>query len=203
MSAYDKATTPAKILDSYAQQIAQQRTKAAEYENYVRTVVVGSDQKAEKAEQSSYADKKFATGVFDLALSDKLTLQQQLEKLQEEMAIRISKAKEEAKKEGKTDDEIAIICSNITNEYTDRIKNLNFNIARAGRTTLLKQKTLAEANSIYSKDHFNRISTSNSVYSGFLQASQNWYQVGKMQQHYNFLEMMSTKNSTGNIDLNG
>ena len=176
------------VTDAYARSVQEQTLYAKNYEQNVRKNLVPADQAAETKAETSYKDLKYATGVFDAASSDKLTLQQQKEQLIEERNRRIALAKEQAINEGKEQNEIDRIISEITNEYTDRLRYLDFNIQRAGRTTLLTAETLSEAKTTYLTDKFNEIATGNDVYSGFLRASMLWSNVSKMQQFQGFLE---------------
>ena len=201
MSAYDVASSGSG--DAYAKMVEQQKQYAQDYENYVRGVLVPKDRKAEDKEYNSYVNMKYATGVFDAACSDKLTLQQQQNKLIQERDYKINEIKHkiatlerqntpEAKEQIKAlQGQIPII----TAQYAGRIQTLQFNIERAGRTSLLKQNTLAEAKSIYQNDRFDRIATSNDVYSGFMQASANWLDAGKMQQQQTFMESQIRPNN--------
>lgn len=176
------------VTDAYARSVQEQTLYAKNYEQNVRENLVPADQAAETTAETSYKNLKYATGVFDAASSDKLTLQQQKEQLIEERNRRIALAKEQAINEGKEQKEIDRIISEITNEYTDRLRYLDFNIQRAGRTTLLTAETLSEAKTTYQTDKFNKIATGNDVYSGFLRASMLWSNVSKMQQFQGFLE---------------
>ncbi|MCR5266828.1 MAG: hypothetical protein K6E29_09600 [Cyanobacteria bacterium RUI128] len=181
------------VVDAYASQVDKQKAYAARYENFVRGVLVPKDQKAEDTAERSYLDMKFATGVFDAASSDELTLQQQKEKIEQERDRKIAEIKHKidlAIRDGNTAevDRLNAQIPLIMKEYKPRLANLDFNIQRAGRTFLLKQDTLAEARSIYTRDRFTNISTSNDVFSGFQQAGRNWNAVGRMLQHQGFLQ---------------
>lgn len=201
MSAYDVASTGSG--DAYAKMVEQQKQYAQDYENYVHGVLVPKDAQAEKKEYTSYVNMKYATGVFDAASNDKLTLQQQLDKITQERDYKINEiqhkiAKLERENTPEAKEQIKELQGQIpiiTAQYAGRIQNLQFNIERAGRTTLLKQSTLAEARSIYQSDRYDRISTSNDVYSGFLQASSNWLDAGKMQQQLNYTQSQVRKSN--------
>lgn len=191
MAAYDSPAQGA--VDAYANRVQQQKEYAAKYEQYVRNTLVPKDQQAEETAEESYQNLKYATGVFDAASSDKLTLQQQKEKIEQERDRRIADIQHKidlAIRDG-NEAEVKRLQGQIpliTAEYSDRLANLDFNIQRAGRTFLLKQDTLAEARSIYTNDRFTNIGTSNDVFGGFLQAGMNWHDVGRMQQNLGFLQ---------------
>lgn len=196
----DKAQS---IVDSYSKSVQEQKDYAAAYEQNVRQVLVPKDEEAEKTMQKSYNNLKYATGVFDVASSDKLTLKQQREQIIQERDWRIAQAREKALKEGKSSHDIKLLIDGISAEYADRLVNLDFNISRADTTTFLKQKTLAEAKSVYQSDRFSQIGTSNDVYSGFLQASMLWSDVGRMQRHQAFLQSVADGGQSRHLDFNG
>lgn len=187
MSAYDSPSVSSSPLSNYKTIVETAKAEAAEFENYVRTDVVQADEAAEKKANGSYKDLQYAKGVFDLASNNKYTLEQQLKKLEEEKNRRITEAKE--KNKDKTPEEIDKICSAISAEYADRIINLRYNITLVNKSASLKYDTLFEAEKTYRQDRFSNIATSNNVWSGFLEASQKWFNVGKLQKHQQFLQI--------------
>ncbi|MCM1265434.1 MAG: hypothetical protein NC200_04470 [Candidatus Gastranaerophilales bacterium] len=200
MAAYDAPSTNA--VDAYAKTVLEAKNYATAYEQNVRQNLVPQDQAAGEAEETSYQDLKYATGVFDAASDRNATLEQQKEKLIQERDRRIAIAKEQALKEGKNEQEISQIVSEINLEYSDRIRNLDYNISLANKTTWQKHKTLADAQSVYQTTRFDKISTGNAVWSGFLRAGNLWSDVGKMQQFQGFLETQADM-QTRHIDRMG
>lgn len=208
MAAYDAGAQGA--VDAYAKTVEQQKEYATQYEQYVRSELVPKDEVAEKTVENSYKDLKYATGVFDVASNDKLTLQQQKDKLIEERDRRIAEIQfqiESLERHGDENSKTQILVLKskipmIQSEYQGRLASLDFSLGIAGRTALIKQATLAEAKSIYQNNRFDNIATSSAVYSGFMQSASNWHDVGKMIQHQGFLQAMADANQR-KLDLNG
>ena len=208
MAAYDTGAQGA--VDAYASTVQKQKEYAAQFEQNVREVLVPKDEEAEKTVENSYRDLKYATGVFDAASSDKLTLQQQKDALIAERDRRIAAIEAqieslERQSDGNNQNQILLLKSKIPvikSEYMGRLAQLDFSLGIAGRTALIKQATLAEAKSIYQNDRFNNIATSSDVISGFLQSAQNWHEVGKMMQHQGFLQAQADAGQR-RLDLNG
>ena len=186
MTAFDSSNVSGSPLSKYNAIVENAKADAAAYEKHVRTEVVGEDQVAEKQANASFKDLQYAKGIFDIASGDKYTLEQQLKKLEQEKESRIRKAREENR--DKNPDQIKQICDNIAAEYTDRITNLKFSISEANTTAHLKHDTLFEAQKSYQNDRFASIATSNNVWSGFLEASRRWLNVGYLQKHQQFLQ---------------
>ena len=191
-----------RVVDAYAQSVQDQKEHATEYEKNVREVLVPKDEQASETANASYANMKYATGVFSVANSDQATLERQKEQIIQERDLKIAQAREQALRDNKSAEEIEIIVGNIMVEYADVLLSIDYNITKATKIALNKQNSLMDAKSIYQRDHFNQIVTSNDVYSGFMYSSMLWHDVGKMQQHQAFLQTLADNGEGRHLDYN-
>ena len=194
MASYD---SPAQgVVSEYANRVKLQKMQAAQFEEYVREVVVPADQQAEKTEDLSRTDYQDARGLFDLASSDKLTLEEQREALIQEKKRKIAQIEEQIdtlKRQGGANSEAQILTLRskiplINAEYNGRLIALDFNINLTKKNFDLNRNTLAEKRTIFQRDRFAHIGTSNDVWSGFMDASRRWNQVASMTRYQGFLQ---------------
>lgn len=188
MSCYDAGYTSGANFDVLNTQIAQEKQRIAEKEEYVKVDLKTECTNAEQNQEEAYQNNKYLTGIFNVANNETTSYNQELQKLQEEMQLAINKAKEQAEKEGKTQQEIDNICFEIQSEYGDRIKSLQYNITVSSKNTSLKQTSMQDALSTYRESRFNNIFASNNYLSGLFGLARDYEDLGKMQQFSAFLE---------------
>ena len=173
--------------DGYSRIVQQQE----EYTQYLDELVHGKLEKnsetSDKKVDDDYINYGMAKSIFDGCSDEKETLQNNIKKLEEEKQQKIKAITEDAKKAGKSDEEIANLCYNIENEYAGRIKNMRFNLSRVGANALIKEQTMDEAETNYRGSIFGNIKATGDYLSGLLTLGNAYHDLGKMKQNEAYL----------------
>ena len=111
-----------------------------------------------KAVEDAYGIFKVKRNNYNLFSNDKKSLQEEYERLEQEMKIEIRKAKETAEKEGKDQTEIDKICDGIRGSYIDKMMLVQYKITQKATPALNKNQSLfKDAEENYANARFNDI----------------------------------------------
>jgi len=174
--------------DAFNDMILNEQARLAAKDKFIKTELKKNCTDAEVNMENKYGDFRIARAMFEGSVDSKKTIEENIKDLIMEKNLRISRAKSHAIAMGKSDKEIAAIIEGIELEYSDKITNLRFNQSVADTTSVLKQKTLNEAETSYIGSRFNNIFATSEYVSNLMSLASDYLNLGKMQQNYNFTQ---------------
>ena len=186
---FDTGSTPS--LDGYSRFIDAEKSRITEKEANVRGELATNLENAEANQESTYTAYKYATGVFNTSNTETSNYQKQIQDLKEEMRLAIKMATEEAQAQGKSQDEIDNICWGISTQYSQKIAGIQWHLTKSSGITSQRQTDSDFAKQQYGEARFGTIFASNNYINGLRSLAQDYHNLGKMQQHFNFLDAQS------------
>ena len=186
---YNAGSTPS--FDSYAQFIEAEKSRIAAKEAEVRGKLAEDLEDAETTQNSTYIAYKYTTIDFNTSNTETSNYQKQIQDLKEEMRLAIKMATEEAQAQGKSQDEIDNICWGISTQYLQKIAGIQWHLTKSSGVTSQRQIDRYFAKQQYGEARFGTIFASNNYIDGLRSLALDYHNLGKKQQHFNFLNAQS------------
>jgi hypothetical protein len=165
--------------------------KVDESKNALASAGIAQDQAEET--KLKYSD------VFTEANDDKKLFSERLKELEFQKKLALTRAESTARADGKSEEEIAQIRENISLGFDERIFSLKYSDPTESYTTA--KNAFESAKESYQESRFGKIFASNNYFSNLLDLSGAYYDLGKIQQQKNFLELAYQNYSNNNIDF--